>query len=249
MIKKIIFQTLKALFWVLIIFHIFLVLISLAGSLYLIKHTPQDFSLKTYRGNIGKTHTMRPLGEVPLPMREMLIFVEDTRFYRHNGIDLRSINMALDLNQSLGYKAYGGSTITQQLARTLFLTPSKNYIRKYAEIIIALIMDGILSKERILELYFNCVEWGPGLYGLFDAVKENYNCAPSALPLDSQVRLITILPNPLEYTVRNFSGDDVMQERYLYLISFVKKRKYPGFSGKMEVKKIGANESAGIEEE
>ncbi len=107
-----------------------------------------------------------PLKQIPVSVRWMLVNLEDYTFYQHHGIDFEAIKGAVRVNKIIGYPLYGGSTITQQLARSLYLTTHKSYVRKYLEAIIALGLEAILGKERILELYFNYVEWGPGVFGI-----------------------------------------------------------------------------------
>ena len=95
-----------------------------------------------------------------------MIRLEDYRFYSHHGVDLGAIRDAWMINSSIGRTAVGGSTIPMQLARNLFLTPRKTYLRKYVEALIALEMSLVLPKDRILELYLNVIEWGKGIFGI-----------------------------------------------------------------------------------
>jgi len=100
-----------------------------------------------------------PLRQIPRVARSMVVKLEDYRFYQHAGVDLGALRDAWMVNSSIGRTVSGGSTIPMQLARNLFLTPRKTYFRKYVEAIIALEMDLVMPKDRILELYLNSIEW------------------------------------------------------------------------------------------
>ena len=114
---------------------------------------------------------------------------------------------------------YGGSTITQQLSRTLFLMPKKVMIRKYTELLISMEMEMILSKERILELYLNYCEWGKGIFGVAQASEHYYGKNPDKLSIDQTARLITILASPISYGPYTFHRKDFLANRY-YIIKF-----------------------------
>jgi monofunctional biosynthetic peptidoglycan transglycosylase len=134
-------------------------------------------------------------------------------------VDLGAIRDAWTINSSIGRTVVGGSTIPMQLARNLFLTPRKTYFRKYVEAIIAVEMDLILPKDRILELYLNCIEWGKGIFGIGAASAYYYKTGVGNLSLDEMRRLATIITNPLLYNVQTFHESAQMAERYAYLVS------------------------------
>lgn len=159
------------------------------------------------------------LKDIPISAKKMLLKIEDYKFYKHYGIDPAAIKESYELNKKLGYIYRGGSTITQQLARTIFLTPQKNYFRKYLEILIALEMELLLSKDRILELYFNYVEWGKGIYGIETASLSYYKKNISKLNSEEIARLITILASPIKYTPYTFEKRASLQYRYSTLLS------------------------------
>ena len=161
-----------------------------------------------------------PLRKIPADIMSSVIYIEDFDFYIHHGIDIESIRFALKINKKLGYSAYGGSTLTQQLARTLFLNPEKNYVRKYLEILTALEMEVILSKERILELYFNYAEWGKNLYGIYDAAYFYYKKPVHTLDDQEKLSLITIIANPIDYTPGTFKKSNMLLSRYKALAVF-----------------------------
>jgi monofunctional biosynthetic peptidoglycan transglycosylase len=149
----------------------------------------------------------------------MVVRLEDGHFWTHPGIRLGAIRDAYRVNRDIGYALYGGSTITQQLTRNLFLTPRKAYFRKYLEAIAALCVDLVLPKARILELYLNVIEWGKGTFGIGAASARYFGVTPSALGLDQQRRLIAVLPNPLHYDVSTLLGNRQLAIRYEYLLT------------------------------
>ncbi len=202
--------------------HAALFAATLAACLLLSRWNPPVTSLMIYR-NLTVQQKPRPLKFVPLRQlprstRLMFIRLEDMNFYSHPGISLGAIRDAYLINKSIGYTLYGGSTIPQQLARTLFLTPRKTYMRKYVEALIALEMDLLLKKERILELYLNYIEWGKGVYGIGAASSYYYGSKPAELSIDQFRRLAAILPNPLRFNVNTFANSHQMRERYKYLL-------------------------------
>jgi monofunctional biosynthetic peptidoglycan transglycosylase len=168
---------------------------------------------------------IRPISFVPLRRLSwragaMFVAVEDHTFYQHHGVDLQAIRDAQRINRQLGRIYHGGSTITMQLARTLFLTPNRTYVRKYFEVIAAVTMDAFLSKERILELYVNTIEFGSGVYGIRAAVLAHYGKTdPARLTTDQLRRLVTIVASPLFYDVDTFARRRALAERYEFLVS------------------------------
>ncbi len=121
---------------------------------------------------------------------------EDGIFYSHPGYDLTSIAEASEANAKGGRLKRGGSTITQQLAKNLFLSPERTFARKLRELLYAVELDRELSKQRILELYLNIVEWGPDIFGAEQAAKVYFDRAPNRLRLEQAAWLASILRNP-----------------------------------------------------
>jgi monofunctional glycosyltransferase len=203
--------------------HAALILLVLIASLVLLRWNPPVTALMLYRGvtTHQKTYVMRfvPMRQIPRVVRTMVIRLEDYKFYHHAGVDLGAIRDAWLINRSIKRTAVGGSTIPMQLARNLFLTPRKTYFRKYLEALIALEMDLILPKDRILELYLNCIEWGKGIFGIGAAAAYHYNSGVGNLGLDEMRRLATIITNPLRYNVTTFEKSHQMAARYAYLVS------------------------------
>jgi monofunctional glycosyltransferase len=203
--------------------HAALVVLVLLASAVLSRVNPPVTALMAWRRlTIGQRIEARhfvPLARIPRAARDMVVRLEDFSFFRHHGIDLGAIRDAYLINKSIGYTLYGGSTIPQQLARNLLLTPRKTYFRKYLEAIIAVEMDLLLSKDRILELYLNNIEWGKGLFGIGSAALHYYGAPVGSLSVDQQRRLVTILTNPLRYSVSTFPRSRQMAARYRYLVS------------------------------
>lgn len=159
-----------------------------------------------------------PLKKIPLYVRSMLISVEDGKFYSHHGLDFEAFKRAKEINDKLGKPLYGGSTLTMQVARTLFLVPEKSYVRKYFEIITALELELILSKDRILELYFGYAEWGRGIFGIEAAARHWYGKGLASLTKDQAARLIALLSSPIKYSPETLNKSGILRERYDYLV-------------------------------
>jgi monofunctional glycosyltransferase len=168
---------------------------------------PPTTSLALYRQYFkhvkNKPFNFVPLKKIPYSAKADVIRLEDPSFKYHHGLDLRAIWEAYKINKRYGKKIAGGSTITQQITRTLFLTTHKNYLRKYIEVLLALEMEVILSKDRILELYLNYVEFGKGVYGIGPASYFYYHRDVSKLNSEEVARMIIILPSPVKYGVND----------------------------------------------
>ena len=125
------------------------------------------------------------------------LIAEDDKFWGHEGFDYEAIWKALEKDIKAGRMKSGGSTVTQQLAKNLYLSPSKNTMRKLREAVIAWRLERALSKRRILELYLNVAEWGPGgVFGAEAASRHYYGKPASALSPMEAARLAVVLPNP-----------------------------------------------------
>jgi hypothetical protein len=134
----------------------------------------------------------------PLFVRTLLLS-EDAGFYGHRGIDLRELPAALLTNWSRGGAARGASTITQQLAKNLFLSRDKQIGRKLQELAITFLLESALGKNRILEIYLNIIEWGPDLRGLRPAARKYFGREPQALTPAEMAFLVAIIPGPIKY--------------------------------------------------
>lgn len=171
-------------------------------------------NLREAEGVSTVAHELVGLDELPSRLSTVLVMIEDGRFYRHHGVDLRAIRFALEVNLAAGRIVYGGSTITQQIARTLFLSPRQTFVRKVVEALLAVGLDYSLSKQRILELYVNYAEWGPGVYGIQGAARYHFGKDVGELSTVEQMALLTILPNPRVYTPNNYQEDPIIARRY-----------------------------------
>ncbi|HEU5134931.1 MAG TPA: biosynthetic peptidoglycan transglycosylase [Steroidobacteraceae bacterium] len=139
------------------------------------------------------------LRDVPPLFVRTLLLAEDAGFYGHRGIDLRELPSALLTNWSRGGAARGASTITQQLAKNLFLSRDKEVGRKLQELAITFLLESELGKDRILEIYLNIIEWGPDLRGLRPAARHYFDCEPQALTPAQMAFLVAIIPGPIKY--------------------------------------------------
>jgi len=144
-----------------------------------------------------KRYVFVPLRRISKDLQHAAIASEDERFYRHHGIDWTELNKVVDRDLDRGKLGRGASTITQQLVKNLFLTTSRSVVRKAIEFTIAPAADLILGKQRVLELYLNAIEWGPGIYGA-EAAASYYRSIPAArLGREESARLAAIIPSPL----------------------------------------------------
>jgi monofunctional biosynthetic peptidoglycan transglycosylase len=216
---RIIGAVFQGIVWVHLLF-----ILSTSLCLFIFKYTnPDETTLMLYRKYIYnyKIQAPRyiPLVKIPKMIQTMTIKVEDGDFYHHHGIIPAAIKNAWQLNQLFGEPVYGGSTITMQTARTLFLVPEKSYLRKYLEAIIALEMEAILGKDRILELYFNYAEWGKGIFGIETASRYYYKTGVRSINTDQAIRLVTLLSSPIRYGPYNFQRNGILRSRYNYLVN------------------------------
>lgn len=149
----------------------------------------------------GKTvyHSWVDYNNISQFAKQAAIASEDGKFSIHNGFDLDGIEKAIQTNEKKGAIRAGGSTISQQLAKNLFLTSHRSYIRKGEEAIITIMMESIWDKQRILEVYLNVVEFGDGIYGIESAARHYFNTSANQLNKEQSALLISLLPNPKYY--------------------------------------------------
>ena len=129
-------------------------------------------------------------------LKHAVLIAEDDTFYRHHGVDWQAVRAAVEKDWKARRLVYGGSTITQQVARNLYLSPSKNPLRKLKELLIARRLEKVLGKRRIFELYLNIAEWGKGIYGAEAASQAYFGKHASELSAEEAVALAVVLPNP-----------------------------------------------------
>lgn len=196
---------------------IFIALIALLSIIYINTNPPVTLLMLYREGFQAKTPSFIPLHSTSKTFQLDLINLEDGNFRKHYGIDIEAIKRARAINQELGRTAQGGSTITQQLARTLFLIPKRTYLRKYLELIVTFELELILGKDRILELYINYAELGEGIYGFNDASLKYYNKPFSKTSTDQKIRIMTILASPLKYTPQTLHENKALARRYKFI--------------------------------
>ncbi|MCC6137094.1 MAG: transglycosylase domain-containing protein [Bdellovibrionaceae bacterium] len=137
---------------------------------------------------------------IPKHLVNSLIAAEDASFYFHQGFDMEGIQDAFEKSMDAGRWVRGGSTITQQLAKNLYLSKEKSLVRKIKELILARSIEKKISKTKIIEKYFNVVEFGPGLYGISKASYHYFSKPPSALTPAEGAYLVSLLPSPIRYS-------------------------------------------------
>ena len=140
--------------------------------------------------------TFVPSDAISDNLKSAVVTAEDDTFYRHDGVDEDALRAAWRRDLKEGRISVGGSTITMQLARNLYLSPSKNPLRKVKEILIARRLDRELGKRRVLELYLNVVEWGKGIFGCEAAARAYFAKSCADLSPDEAVAMAVVLPNP-----------------------------------------------------
>lgn len=146
--------------------------------------------------------------EIPRHVKRAAVASEDASFVDHGGVDWSAIEQAWKRNARKPKRLVGGSTITQQLAKNLFLSGERHLLRKGQELVIALMMEQVLSKQRILEIYLNHVEWGAGVFGIEAAAQHYFRKPAKRLSAYESARLIVMLPAPKRFEL-------IPQSRYL----------------------------------
>ncbi len=144
-------------------------------------------------------HQWVPYGRIAPALRRAVIAAEDARFAHHDGVDWDAIEKAYLGNLQRGRVTHGGSTITMQLAKNLFLTGERSYWRKAQELLITWMLEAAMSKRRILEIYLNVAEWGVGVFGAEAAARHHFGVAAAALSPAQAARLAAMLPRPRFY--------------------------------------------------
>jgi len=144
-----------------------------------------------------KRYEVVPLNRISRDFQHAVIAAEDARFYEHHGFDWHAIELAAD-NDMQGGRLRGASTLTQQLVKNLFFGTSRSLLRKGAEFTLVPVAEAVLGKQRILELYLNVVEWGPGVYGAEAACRYHYRTSARNMDREESARLAAILPSPLK---------------------------------------------------
>jgi len=136
---------------------------------------------------------------ISIHLKRAIIVAEDAKFIDHEGFDWEGIQRAIDKNQRRGKVVAGGSTITQQLAKNLFLSGQRSLLRKGQEAILAAMLEGTMDKRRIFEIYLNVAEWGETVFGAEAAARYYFGVSAASLEPDQAARLAAMLPRPRYY--------------------------------------------------
>ena len=152
--------------------------------------------MRAREGTKRREHRWVPYSRISQNLKRAVIVAEDRAFWEHEGIDLEQIRESMEINLEQGKAARGASTITQQLAKNLYLSPSRNPIRKLRELIIARRMEAALTKARILEIYLNVIEWGDGVWGAEAAARRYFGVPAAALSAPQAALLAGAIINP-----------------------------------------------------
>src|SRR5215510_16480481 len=179
----------------------------LAQILYWVDHNPattnvMEVRLETLRQKDRQAvleHTWLPYGRISAELKRAIIIAEDAKFVEHDGFDWEGIQRALEKNQRRGKIVAGGSTITQQLAKNLFLSGERSLLRKSQEAILASMLEASMSKRRIFEIYLNVVEWGEDVFGAEAAARHYFGVGAAVLEPQQAARLAAMLPRPRYY--------------------------------------------------
>lgn len=171
------------------------------------KEDPKKTSFMKYRERewqeTGRQISIRqqwvPLSRISPYLIKAVIIAEDDKFWSHEGFDFEAIQKAMEKDLKARKFKVGGSTISQQLIKNLYLSPAKNPLRKLKEAILTWRIERSLSKKRIIELYLNVVEWGEGIFGIEAAARYYYGKPASALGPEEAARLAVALPNPIKF--------------------------------------------------
>ncbi|HTQ58972.1 MAG TPA: monofunctional biosynthetic peptidoglycan transglycosylase [Candidatus Solibacter sp.] len=154
-----------------------------------------------------------PLSQISPDFQHAVIAAEDARFYQHHGFDWGAMEIAAEDDME-GGRLRGGSTITQQLVKNLFFGTGRSILRKGAEFTLVPVAELVLGKRRILELYLNVVEWGPGVYGAESACRYYYRTSARNIGREEAARLAAILPSPLRRRPERMNHySELIQER------------------------------------
>ena len=157
-----------------------------------------------------------PYSKISNNLKRAVLVAEDDKFVDHEGFDWDGIQKALEKNEKKGKVVAGGSTITQQLAKNLFLSGDRSMIRKGEEAIITVMMEHILDKERILEIYLNVIEWGDGVFGAEAASRHYFGVSASQLSVEQAAKLAAMVPRPRFYD-RNRNAPWLMKKTQIII--------------------------------
>ena len=174
---------------------------------YWVDHNPESSAfmearledLQSKKPQAELKHIWVPYNRISVHLKRAVIAAEDARFLEHEGFDFEGMEQAYEKNLRKGKVVAGGSTISQQLAKNLFLSGSRTPWRKAVEALITLMLEFMMDKRRILEIYLNTIEWGNGIFGAEAAARHYYGVSASALSKEQAARLAAMVPKPRFY--------------------------------------------------
>lgn len=176
-------------------------------------HTQRRLQAWIHGTPYQKHYRFVPLSQISPDLQHAVVAAEDARFYQHNGFDWHEVRIAAEEDME-GGRSRGASTITQQLVKNLFFGTERSYLRKGAEVTLVPVAEFVLGKQRILEIYLNVVEWGPGIYGADAACRYHYRTTARSIGREPAARLAAILPSPLKRRPERMSRySAIIQER------------------------------------
>jgi len=205
----------------------------LAHIWYWADHNPESTAFMRARLSIIRedepgtrlAHRWVPYNRISVRLKQAVIAAEDANFMSHSGFDWAAIEKAYERNRQEGEIVKGASTISQQLAKNLFLSAERAWWRKAQEAAITVMLEMLLSKRRILEIYLNVVEWGDGVYGAEAAARYHFGVLAAALSPEQAARLAAMLPSPRSYTPR--SDTLYLQQRTADILSHMGHARIP----------------------
>jgi len=194
------------------------------------KETPQTTAFMRYRQaaaeregrTLAISYRWVPLSSISPHLVQAVVIAEDDKFWVHRGFDFEAMKTAIKKDITQKSYRYGGSTITQQLAKNLFLSPSRDPIRKLREFVLTWRLERALAKKRILELYLNVVEWGDGVFGAEAAARHYYGKPAAGLSPEEAAHLAVVLPSPRKYNP--VGGTEFIEERARQVLEIMAKR-------------------------
>lgn len=200
----------KLLFWLIVLPILAFLLVQLYFFLQIgwwVNHNPDSSSFMRHQLSVLRDkdpdaqlkHKWVPYNRISINLKRAIIASEDSNFSEHDGVDWEAMQKAYEKNTKKGKVVAGGSTITQQLAKNLFLSGERSYWRKGQEVIITYMLEFWMDKERIFEIYLNSVEWGVGIFGAEAASLHYYGVSASQLGASQAARLAVMLPKPRFY--------------------------------------------------
>lgn len=200
-------QTIKLFFGILLLWALLYQIWVLAHILWWVDHNPESTAfmearleaMQEAKPNAHLQQKWVPYARISSHLKRAVIAAEDSKFTEHQGFDWNGIETAFEKNLKKGRIVAGGSTISQQLAKNLFLSGHRTPWRKVQEAIITFMLESLMSKRRILEIYLNVIEWGDGVFGAEAAAKHYFRSSAKALGPNEAARLAAMIPNPRFY--------------------------------------------------